>query len=54
MYLEELPRPQRAVLVLIDTLGWQPSEVAELMDVSLVSVHEDLRRARAAVAGHPS
>ena len=49
MYLHELPRPQRAVLVLVDTLGWQPSEVAELLGVGVASVEDDLRRARSLV-----
>ena len=49
--LHELPRPQRAVLVLVDALGWRTDEVAELLGVTPASVRDDLLRARSLV-GH--
>ena len=47
--LYELPRPQRAVLVLVDALGWHTDEVAELLGVTPASVRDDLLRARSVV-----
>jgi RNA polymerase sigma-70 factor, ECF subfamily len=44
--LQELSPRQRAVLLLIDVLEWQPPQVAELLDASLASVNSLLQRAR--------
>ncbi len=52
--LHELPRPQRAVLVLVDALGWRAGEVAELLGVTPASVRDDLLRARSVVRDHRS
>jgi RNA polymerase sigma-70 factor (ECF subfamily) len=44
--LQYLPPKQRAVLVLIDVLEWQPPETSELLKTSVASVNSLLQRAR--------
>ena len=44
--LQRLPGRQRAVILLCDVMGWNSSEAAEILDITIAAVNSALQRAR--------
>src|SRR5258708_36587638 len=44
--LQMLPPRQRAILLLSDGLDWRPSEIAQLLEISVSAVNSAMHRAR--------
>ena len=50
--LQRLSPKQRAALILVDVLGWSPTDTAELIETSVFSVSSLLQRARKNLRAH--